>query len=79
VHKKQSKDRVGPRVKLPPCPDLLTGHELELEGTLLMRSPAVRRRMKRALEQIRAGRGGSLETLVRQVITGSRKKRHTRK
>jgi hypothetical protein len=82
VHKKQSKDGVGPGVELPLCPDLLTGHELELEGTLLMRSPAIRRRMKRALEQLLAGRGVSLETLVQQVtlagISRTRKTRHAR-
>jgi hypothetical protein len=53
-----------------PCPDLFTEHELELEGALLMRSPAVRRRMKRALEQIRAGRGVWLGALVEQVTAG---------
>jgi hypothetical protein len=60
---KQTKDRLGSRVK----PDLCAERQLELEGALLMRSPAARRRMKRALEQIRTGRGVSLGTLVEQV------------
>jgi PHD/YefM family antitoxin component YafN of YafNO toxin-antitoxin module len=46
--------------------------EHELEGALLMQSPAVRRRMKRALEQIRAGRGVSLDALMEQVAAGGR-------
>jgi PHD/YefM family antitoxin component YafN of YafNO toxin-antitoxin module len=46
--------------------------ENELEGALLMQSPTVRRRMKRALEQIRAGRGVSLDSLMEQVAAGGR-------
>jgi hypothetical protein len=67
---KQTKDRLGPRLKPAPCPDLCAERQLELKGALLMRSPAVRRRMKRALEQIRAGRGVSLGALVEQVTAG---------
>ena len=40
----------------------LTEHEVE--GALLMQSPTVGRRMKRALEQIRAGRGVPLDALT---------------
>jgi PHD/YefM family antitoxin component YafN of YafNO toxin-antitoxin module len=46
--------------------------EHELEGAMLMQSSTVRRRMKRALEQIRAGRGVSLDALMEQVATGGR-------
>ena len=46
--------------------------EHELEGALLMQSPTVRRRMKRALEQIRAGRSLSLDALMEQVAAGGR-------
>lgn len=48
----------------------LTEHEIE--GAVLMQSPTVRRRMKRALEQIRAGRGVSLDALMEQVAAGGR-------
>jgi hypothetical protein len=46
--------------------------EHELEGAVLMQSAVVRRRMKRALEQIRAGRGVSLDALMEQVAPGRR-------
>ena len=39
----------------------------ELEGALLMQSPTTRRRMRRALAQIRSGRGLALGGLVEQV------------
>ena len=41
--------------------------EHELEGALRMQSPTTRRRMKRALKQIRSGRGVSLGALTEQV------------
>ena len=46
--------------------------EHELEGAVLMQSSAVRRRMKRALAQIQAGRGVSLEALMEEVAAGGR-------
>jgi hypothetical protein len=67
---KQTKDRLGPPVKLAPFLDLCAERQLELEGALLMRSQAARRRMKRALEQVRTGRGVSLGALVEQLTAG---------
>ena len=46
--------------------------EGEFEGAVLMQSPTVRRRMKRALEEIRAGRGVSLDALIEQVAARAR-------
>lgn len=46
--------------------------EHELEGAVLMESPTVRRRMRRALAQIRAGRGVSLDALIEQVAASRR-------
>ena len=52
------------------------GHltEHEVEGALLMQSPTVGRRMKRALEQVRAGRGVPLDVLIEQIAPGGRPK-----
>jgi hypothetical protein len=45
--------------------------EHELEGAVLMQSPAIRRRMKRALQQIGSGCGVSLGSLMQQIATRS--------
>jgi hypothetical protein len=42
--------------------------EHELEGALLMQSSSTRRRMRRALTQIRSGRGFALGGLVKEVV-----------
>jgi hypothetical protein len=44
----------------------------ELEGAVLMQSRAVRRRMKQALAEARAGKTVPLDTLVEQVAAGQR-------
>jgi hypothetical protein len=49
--------------------------EHELEGALLMQCPTIRRRMKRALQQIGSGRGVSLGTLMQQVTAGGQSPR----
>jgi hypothetical protein len=66
----QTEDRLGPPVKPAPGPDLCAERQLELEGALLMRSPAARRRMKRVLEEVRTGRGVSLGALVEPLTAG---------
>jgi hypothetical protein len=44
----------------------------ELEGSILLRSRTVRRRVKRALDEARSGRTVSLQALIEQLGTPTR-------